>query len=139
MQDIGDRISWVVQDSGLTKTAFADRLNVSQAFVSQLCSGVKTPSDRTIADICREFKVSEQWLRTGQGEPKPALSRDEELAAFFGDVLADQSDFKRRLLTVLSNLDVEEWALIERMANKLVEEELAAHPEKGQKEKPASE
>ena len=139
MQDIGGRISWVVQDSGLTKTAFADRLNVSQAFVSQLCSGVKTPSDCTIADICREFKVSEQWLRTGQGEPKPALSRDEELAAFFGDVLADQSDFKRRLLTVLSKLDVEEWALIERMANKLVEEELAAHPEKVQKEKPASE
>ena len=139
MQNIGNRISWVVQDSGLTKTAFADRLNVSQAFISQLCSGAKTPSDRTIADICREFRVSEQWLRTGQGEPRPALSRDEELAAFFGDVLADQSDFKRRLLTVLSKLDVEEWALIERMANKLVEEELAAHPEKGQKEKPASE
>ena len=139
MQDIGDRISWVVQDSGLTKTAFADRIKVTQQYISNLCLGKNNPSDRTIADICREFKVSEQWLRTGQGEPKPALSRDEELAAFFGDVLADQSDFKRRLLTVLSKLDVEEWALIERMANKLVEEELAAPPEKGQKEKPASE
>lgn len=139
MQTMADRISWVIQDSGLTKTAFAKKINVSQAFVSQLASGSSVPSDRTIADICREFRVSEQWLRTGQGEPRPALSRDEELAAFFGDVLADQSDFKRRLLTVLSKLDVEEWALIERMANKLVEEELAAHPEKGQKEKPASE
>lgn len=138
MPNIGDRISWVVQDSGLTKTAFSERLNVSQAFVSQLCSGVKTPSDRTIADICREFKISEQWLRTGEGDPKPVLSRDEELAAFFGDVLADQSDFKRRFLSVLSKLDVDEWALIERMANKLVEEELAEHPEKGQKEKPTS-
>ena len=25
------------------------------------------PSDRTIADICREFKVSEEWIRTGNG------------------------------------------------------------------------
>lgn len=135
MQTISDRISWVVQDSGLTKTAFSDRLNVSQAFISQLCSGVKTPSDRTIADICREFHISELWLRTGEGEPKPTLSRDEELAAFFGDVLADQSDFKRRLLIVLSKLSVEEWALIEKMARRLVEEEAS---EKEQKEKPTS-
>lgn len=138
MQHIGDRISWVVQDSGLTKTAFAERINVTQQYVSNLCLGKNIPSDRTIADICREFKVSEAWLRTGEGDPKPVLSRDEELAAFFGDVLADQSDFKRRLLTVLSKLDVEEWALIERMANKLAQEELAEHPENGQKETPVS-
>ena len=138
MQTIYDRISWVVQDSGLTKTAFAERINVTQQYVSNLCLGKNMPSDRTIADICREFKISEQWLRTGEGDPKPVLSRDEELAAFFGDVLADQSDFKWRFLSVLSKLDVDEWALIERMANKLVEEELAEHPEKGQKEKPTS-
>lgn len=138
MQTMADRISWIIQDSGLTKTAFAEKINVSQPFVSQLTAGTSVPSDRTIADICREFKISEAWLRTGDGDPKPVLSRDEELAAFFGDVLAEQSDFKRRLLTVLSKLDVEEWALIERMANKLVQEELAAHPENGQKEKPAS-
>lgn len=138
MQTMADRISWIIQDSGLTKTAFAEKINVSQPFVSQLTAGTSVPSDRTIADICREFKISEAWLRTGDGDPKPVLSRDEELAAFFGDVLADQSDFKRRLLTVLSKLDVEEWALIERMANKLVQEELAAHPENGQKETPAS-
>ena len=138
MQTMADRISWIIKDSGLTKTAFAEKINVSQPFVSQLTAGTSVPSDRTIADICREFKVSEQWLRTGQGEPKPVLSRDEELAAFFGDMLADQSDFKRRLLTVLSKLDVEEWALIERMANKLAQEELAAHLENGQKETPAS-
>lgn len=138
MQTMADRISWIIQDSGLTKTAFAEKINVSQPFVSQLTAGTSVPSDRTIADICREFKISEAWLRTGDGDPKPILSRDEELAAFFGDVLADQSDFKRRLLTVLSKLDVEEWALIERMANKLAQEELAAHPENGQKETPAS-
>lgn len=52
----------------MKKTAFAERLNVSQAFVSQLCSGVKQPSERTLMDICREFSVNEEWLRYGSGE-----------------------------------------------------------------------
>ena len=29
--------------------------------------GGRIPSDRTIADICREFGASEEWLRTGNG------------------------------------------------------------------------
>ena len=49
-------------------------------------------------------------------------SRDEELSAFFGDLLAGQPDFKRRLITVLSRLNESEWELLEQMADKLVEE-----------------
>ena len=52
METINDRISWCISDSGLTKTAFAEKLNVSQPFISKLASGASIPSDRTIADIC---------------------------------------------------------------------------------------
>lgn len=52
----------------MTKTAFAEYLNVSQAFVSQLCSGVKQPSERTLLDICREFKINYLWLTEGKGD-----------------------------------------------------------------------
>ena len=52
-----DRISLVIKERKITKTEFAKRLNVSQAFVSQMCSGAARPSDRTIADICREFPL----------------------------------------------------------------------------------
>jgi len=68
MDEINERIKTVVSDSGLTKTAFAERLNITQAYVSALCLGKKTPSDRTIIDICREFDVNETWLRTGAGK-----------------------------------------------------------------------
>ena len=53
MEAINDRIAWCVKDSKLTKTAFAEKINVSQSFISRLVSGEKVPSDRTIADICR--------------------------------------------------------------------------------------
>lgn len=123
MNSISDRISWCVKESGLTKTAFADRINVTQQYVSNLCLGKKIPSDRTIADICREFNVNENWLRTGQGDPYIQLSRDEELAQFFGDVMkGEDPDFRRRLLSVMSRLTTDEWALLEQMAWKLVDE-----------------
>ena len=123
METMADRISKVIRDKEKTKTAFSDRINVSQAFVSQMCSGLKVPSDRTIADICREFNVNENWLRTGRGDPYIQLSRDEELAQFFGDVMkGEDPDFRRRLLSVMSRLTTDEWALLEQMAWKLVDE-----------------
>lgn len=126
MQTMAERISWVVQDSGLTKTAFSDRLNVSQAFISQLCSGVKTPSDRTIADICREFYVREDWLRTGQGQPYSLPSRDNQIAAFIDSAMSGEDDnFKRRLISVLSRLNEGEWGILERRLREIVGE----HPE----------
>lgn len=83
--------------------------------------GERAPSDRTIADICREFDVSEEWLRTGTGPMFVEKSRDEELAEFFGKVLA-RDDFKQRLLAALSRLDESEWAMLEQVARKLLDE-----------------
>ena len=122
MQTISERISRIVQESGMTKTAFADKINVSQAFVSQMCSGVKTPSDRTIADICREFGVSEAWLRDGVEPMYRPKSRNDELTAFVGDILSGDPDFRARFVSVLARLSTDEWALLEKMAQKLVEE-----------------
>ena len=62
MDKLNERIGYIIEHLGMTKTAFAEHLNVSQAFVSQLCSGVKQPSERTLLDICREFKINYLWL-----------------------------------------------------------------------------
>ena len=121
MEHLSERIVELIKALGIKKTIFARTLNVSQAFVSQLCSGERVPSDRTIADICREFDVSEEWLRTGTGPMFVEKTRDEELADFFGHVLA-RDDFKQRLLASLSRLDESEWAMLEQVARKLLDE-----------------
>lgn len=113
----------------MTNTAFAKKLNVSQSFISRLASGEKTPSERTISDICREFRVDEHWLRTGEGEMFRPRSRSEELAAFFGDLLADTPDFRHSLITVLSRMSPEEWAILEKKAWELVDEMKKTDPQ----------
>lgn len=122
MEQLNERISALISALGLKKTAFADKLNVSQAFVSQLCSGVKQPSDRTIADICREFNVNEHWLRTGEGEMFVKLSRGEEISAFMGDILSGEPDFRARLIAALSRLTAEQWKQLEGIADTLIAE-----------------
>lgn len=121
MEQLSERIRELIRVRGKKKAEFARSLNVSQAFVSQMCSGERMPSDRTIADICREFDVSEEWLRNGTGPMFVEKTRDEELAEFFGHVLA-RDDFKQRLLAALSRLDESEWAMLEQVARKLLDE-----------------
>lgn len=120
MNGLNERIQSVISARGIKKAAFAEALNVSQAFVSQLCSGASNPSDRTIADICREFDVNEEWLRTGAGSMFIEKTRDEDLAELFGKVLAGDPDFRRRLLSAMSRLSEEQWAVLEEVAQRLV-------------------
>lgn len=120
---INDRISECIKATGLTKTAFAERINLSQPHISKIASGSSTPSDRTIADICREFNVSETWLRTGEGNMFVPLNRDVQLAEFFGDVLHGETpDFRRRFLSALSKLEPDEWVLLEKIITTMTEE-----------------
>jgi transcriptional regulator with XRE-family HTH domain len=118
METINDRINDVVRDSNLTKTAFAKRINVSQAMVSMLCSGSTAPSDRTIADICREFRIREEWLRTGKGDRKIADTEREKLQRFFADVLATAPDERSAFIAALADLPDAFWPLVAELARK---------------------
>ena len=130
MDQMYTRIAWCIKYSGLTKTAFAERLNVSQPFVSKLASGDSLPSDRTIADICREFGISEDWLRTGEGDPIVPIDRDEEIATWVGKVIKSNDDFKKDFITVLSRLDESSWEVLAQIAQGMIDQRLKSQKEK---------
>ena len=76
---IGERIKELRKALGLTQTAFGERIGLKQNSVALIEAGRAT-SDQTIFAICREFRVNEDWLRTGAGEmfvPTPASIVDE--------------------------------------------------------------
>lgn len=127
MDGLSERISAVIESLGMKKTAFAERLNVSQAFISQLCSGIKQPSDRTISDICREFNVSEEWLRTGAGDMFQPKSRNEELFEFAAKVAeGDPGSIQAQLLAVMARLTDEQWEVLAQVAREFVKEAKSA-------------
>lgn len=119
MESINNRIAWCVKNSGLTKTDFAARINISQSFISRLVSGEKLPSDRTIADICREFNISEVWLRTGEGEPHMERDKDEELLEIMKKINISDDDLIKRIIKAYWFLDDDEKAAVKKMIDNL--------------------
>ncbi len=124
MDNINSRICRLITELSMTKTSFAKALNLSQPFVSQICTGYSQPSERTILDICREFNVNEQWLRTGEGEMFLKLTRNDEIAAYVSRVMHDESAFyQQKLLLFLSRLSPEMLGKLEEVAAEILSEE----------------
>lgn len=118
-----DRIRQLRKDLGLNQTDFGDKIGVKQGSIAAYENGLRTPIDAVITSICREFGVNEEWLRNGTGEMYVKLSKDQELAAFVAQVYReDENSFKRRLVSVLSSLSEDEWALLADIAEKIAKE-----------------
>jgi transcriptional regulator with XRE-family HTH domain len=99
MSTINDRIVELIDEFGIKKIQFAERLGISSAYASQLCSGVRTPSDRTIADICREFHVRREWLETGEGPIK--LPEPEEDLDYINILVAQSNNPMKDLVRAI--------------------------------------
>lgn len=120
---ISDRIKELRNSLGITQQELADTIGVKRNTVATYEMGRSIPSDSALSLLCREFNVSEEWLRTGKGEMYNPVTRDEALAEAFGKILADEKpSFKRQLFHVLCSLDVEQWKVLEDVLMKLVDE-----------------
>lgn len=113
---MNERIKNLRKSLNMTQEEFSKRIGLSRNFIAQVEIGTKTPSERTISDICREFEVNEEWLRTGNGEMIIQKSKDEQIAEMLADIQTGGEDtFKHRLVSALSKLNKEDWESLERL------------------------
>ena len=111
-----ERIKKLRKALDLTQMEFADRIGTTANVLTNYETGRRNPSKSVINNICKEFHVSEEWLRTGEGEMFITISRDEEISAFVDKVLQGESDsFRRRFVAALSRLDDSGWDALEAM------------------------
>lgn len=120
-----DRLKALRKELGLTQEKFAARLSMKRNSIANYEIGRNEPIDAVIALICREFNVSESWLRTGDGDMFLPVSRSADIARLTKRLLdEDSSSFKNRLISMLSNLSEEEWELLERKVKELASGEI---------------
>ena len=119
---MGNRIKQLRQALGLTQQEFADRIGVKRGAIANYEIG-RNASDTAVALICREFGVSEHWLRTGEGEMFVQIARSDEVMDFVGRaMIGEESNFKQRFLLALSRLPEERWKDIEDFARQVTAE-----------------
>ena len=100
------RTKYIPQKTGkkLTQQEMADSLGLSQNYIWQIEKGDRTPSSRTIDDICRIYDVSRVWLETGEGEPFLPMGKEETLKSVFSDVLSGRSSEKNDFIAAIAEL-----------------------------------
>ena len=121
---MNERIKSLRKSLSMTQEEFSKRIGLSRNFIAQVEIGTKTPSDRTISDICREFNANEEWLWTGNGKMFIPKSKEQLFSELLGEaVKADENDFKRRLFLALSKLDDSGWENLEKLIDSIAKKE----------------
>ena len=124
MSEINDRIKQVRKSKGLTMEQFGSRIGLGKSAVNKIEKGINGTTDQTVQSICREFGVSEVWLRTGDG---PML--DDTSGSILDRLVAEYhlNDRKRAILTAFLKLSPADQAAILRYVDGVVAE-ISAQP-----------
>lgn len=104
--EIFERIKELRKDHlHLSQAEFGQRLGISRGSVANIeLNLLKRPEQKEpiIKLICREFNVSEHWLRTGEGEP--FIPEDMLYFTKIGKLAKENHPIKRILLEVIDTL-----------------------------------
>lgn len=117
---MNNRIKQLRKAQKLNQTEFGEKLGVSKDVIYNLEAGRVTPTEMQIKLICKLFPVNEIWLRTGEGDMFQALTEDEQIAAYVGEVLKDSPEsFRRRLLAAQASWTDEMWDALAKICDSL--------------------
>lgn len=108
------RIAQIRKEANLTQQEFADKIGLTKNYVSLVETGGRTPSDRTLSDICRIFGIQEDWLRHGIGSMRVPRSEEEEIGAMVSSVLNGPPDFQRAVVKMICSRTPEELKILEK-------------------------
>lgn len=65
---MGERLRQIRKYFKLSQEEFGRRLGVTGAGISRLENGERNITEQMLLAVCREFHISEDWLRSGNGE-----------------------------------------------------------------------
>lgn len=120
-----NRIKELRKSLGLTQQEFADRLNIKRGAIANYEIGRNIPIDAVISLISKEFNVSENWLRTGEGEMFQQMSEQEKLMKYTALLLKDDDSIVasaiQALIVTYEQLDDASKSVLEKIALQYIE------------------
>lgn len=114
-----ERIALIRKESGLSLRAFGERVGITGVSVLKLENGTNNPSEQTIRAICREFKVSRQWLETGEGPSY--LTADPEDDEIIDAVLDGEDEFVKAVIRAIARTP-EGWEMMRTLFERVSDE-----------------
>ena len=113
------RIKILRNELKLSQTAFGKIIGISRDAVNNLENGRAEIKDLVVKMMCSEFKVNEEWLRTGEGEM--FITLDEEFADIVSEAFLKGGDEYKELMIKVSKMSEKEFKLISDFAKLIIE------------------
>ena len=112
---MGERFKRLRKKLGLSQIEFAKRLGLTRGAISNIEAGKVQPKPLLIDLICSTFRANKEWLVSGTGQMLADRSRDDQIMDFVSSAMAgERPNFKRRLLSVLAQLNEDQWEMLEK-------------------------
>jgi transcriptional regulator with XRE-family HTH domain len=111
----------IVRDSlDLSQAKFGDKLGIGRAAISKIEKGHANLTEGNIKLICRQFNISEEWLRHGTGE-MTEMTGDDELYFLIGSELEELSPLMRNAFRKYLKLPKQKKQFFEEILQELFE------------------
>lgn len=97
-------------------------LGLTKSGVSDIERGKRNVTDKHLVMLGNwsEKPVNIEWLRSGTGDMFKKLSRQQELAKLTADLFkSEETSFKSRFILALSELEENEWDVLEGIVQKI--------------------
>lgn len=116
-----NRIKQIRKDHELTQVEFGKRIGVKGNTVTNYETGLRTPTDAVILAICREFGISEKWLRNNEGDMKIEDCKDNRYLSNVGKLQRADDETIMRWVNAIAETDPKVLKQIEEFMKKLLE------------------
>nr|DAM32955.1 MAG TPA: Helix-turn-helix XRE-family like protein [Caudoviricetes sp.] len=114
-----ERVKQLRKSLDLTLEKFGDRLGVTKVAISNIENGKRAVTEQMSKAICREFNVSEDWLRNGVGDM--FKQRDGSFSEILSELDDSDDDFIKSFITVYMELDEDSKEVLRQIATKMSE------------------
>jgi transcriptional regulator with XRE-family HTH domain len=105
MNNLGQRVKDIRLALNKTQEEFGAQIGIKKNSLSQIENGKNALTQQNVVAICKTFHVSENWLRTGEGQMFIEVTRADELQRLIEETMSDESgEIKRRIATAVLRL-----------------------------------
>lgn len=113
-----DRILKIRKSAGLTQTEFGAELGATRPMIASYEGGKVVPDKSMQMLICSKFNINYDWLADGIGEMTASRPFVPELMR----ILRQHPALKSLLESMVEEMDTDDWAALNAIARKFVEQ-----------------
>lgn len=119
-----ERFKEIRKEFGKTQEEWGNLIGITRAGVADIEAGRRNVTEKHLIALKNsEYPINIDWIRTGEGNMRLEMNRNQEVAEFFNDIMEEpDNNFKKRFILAMSKLNEKEWEILAKIAKEMTEE-----------------